>query len=57
MYPDGTKVREYQNGLIKRYNLDGSVETIQQHDTTQNESGALASNHSKEQINPPQHQN
>ena len=32
MYPDGTKVREYPNGLIKRYNLDGSVETIQQQD-------------------------
>ena len=30
MYPDGTKVREYPNGLIKRYNVDGGVETIQQ---------------------------
>ena len=34
MYPDGTKVREYPNGAIKRYNLDGSVESITQHDST-----------------------
>ena len=34
MYPDGTKVREYPNGTIKRYNLDGTVESITQNDIT-----------------------
>lgn len=29
MYPDGTKVREYANGLTKRYNADGTVESIE----------------------------
>ena len=32
MYPDGSKVREYPTGLIKRYNLDGTVESIQQNE-------------------------
>lgn len=37
MYPDGTKVREYPNGTCKRYNLDGTVESIQQHEFSQDE--------------------
>ena len=28
MYPDGTKVREYASGAIKRYNPDGTVEEL-----------------------------
>ena len=28
MYPDGTKIREYSNGTTKRYNPDGSVQSI-----------------------------
>ena len=35
MYPDGTKVREYPNGLVKRYNLDGTVESIKQSENSQ----------------------
>ena len=30
MYPDGTKVREYADGTIKKVNPDGKVETIHQ---------------------------
>lgn len=40
MYPDGTKVREYPNGTIKRYNLDGTVESIKQHESGPEEGDA-----------------
>ena len=32
MYPDGTKVREYADGTIKKVNPDGKVETIHTND-------------------------
>ena len=32
MYPDGSKVREYTTGTIKRYNVDGTVEEITEHE-------------------------
>jgi len=28
LYPDGTKVREYKDGTLKKVNPDGTCETI-----------------------------